>query len=158
MLGDAFVYGLSLWVINKTDIWKAKVALVKGVVMTVLVLILVVEIVGKLLKTVEVDGGVVFGVGLLALTVNIFCFWLLTLHKKGGINFRSAWVCSRNDLIINTGLILGAVAIMLTGSKWPDVIVGLGIGAYVLNSSLKVIKDAKKEIKAHESGSKNRSY
>jgi Co/Zn/Cd efflux system component len=36
---------------------------------------------------------------------------------------RSAWVCTRNDVLGNLAVLLAAVGVFGTGTGWPDVIV-----------------------------------
>jgi Co/Zn/Cd efflux system component len=55
---------------------------------------------------------------------------------------RSSWVCSRNDLFANSGVIAAGVLVMITGSVWPDVIVGFAIAVLFLQSSVGVLSDA----------------
>jgi Co/Zn/Cd efflux system component len=44
---------------------------------------------------------------------------------------RSVWLCSRNDIIANTSVLLAALGVWLTNSQWPDLFVGLGIAVIV---------------------------
>jgi Co/Zn/Cd efflux system component len=41
---------------------------------------------------------------------------------------RSAWLCSRNDVIGNLAVMLAAVGAFGTGTGWPDVIVAAIMG------------------------------
>ncbi|WP_242495681.1 hypothetical protein [Salinicola tamaricis] len=54
----------------------------------------------------------------------------------------STWLCSRNDLIANGSVVLAAVAVSLTGTLWPDVIVGLAIAALFLHSAWRIGREA----------------
>ena len=125
MLGDAIVYGFSLYVIGRGSVWLGRAALLKGVIMAAFGLGVGVHVAFKtvhgLVPTAEVMGGV----GLLALIANMICLMLLWQHRGDDINMQSAWVCSRNDVIGNTGVLLGALAVHLTGSPWPDILIGL---------------------------------
>jgi hypothetical protein len=49
--------------------------------------------------TVEVMGAI----GLLALGANVACLALLARHRLDDVNMRSAWICSRNDVVGNVG-------------------------------------------------------
>jgi Co/Zn/Cd efflux system component len=59
---------------------------------------------------------------------------------------RSAWICSRNDVIGNVGVLLGALAVRLTGSPWPDIFIGLLIAVVFSRSAISVIRDASREL------------
>ncbi len=150
MLGDAFVYGLSIWSLHKTELWKGRVSIVKGVIMALLALVVIGEAVGKIFSQVEIQGSIMTGIGLLALAVNTLCFAMLSRHRKGGINIRSAWICSRNDLLANAGVIVGGLLVIATSSKWPDIIIAFAIGCYVLKGAVDVLQESKEECAHHE--------
>ena len=63
-------------------------------------------------------------------------------QKDGDMNIKSAWICSRNDVLGNVGVIVAGFLVIALGSKWPDIIVGLAISAIVLQSSVDIIKDS----------------
>jgi Co/Zn/Cd efflux system component len=63
-------------------------------------------------------------VGLLALVANLICLLLLTRHRQDNLNMSSVWLCSRNDLIANTSVLVAAGLVLLTQSLLPDLLVG----------------------------------
>jgi cation diffusion facilitator family transporter len=148
MLGDAMVYGFSLWVIGREQIWKARAAAAKAAVMAAFGLFVLAEIVYKLavprMPAYETMGAA----GLLALAVNAVCFALLWRHRAEDINMRSVWLCSRNDLFANTAVLLAALAVWRTASPWPDLIVGILICALFLHSAWEVAIEARRELRA----------
>jgi Co/Zn/Cd efflux system component len=81
-------------------------------------------------------------VGLVALVANLVCLRLLWRHRGDDINMRSAWICSRNDVIGNASVLVAAAAVWLTGSPWPDIIVGLLVAAVFGRSAIGVLADA----------------
>ncbi len=148
MLGDALVYGFSLWVIGREQLWKARAAAVKAGVMAFFGFFVLAEIVYKLavpqMPTYETMGAV----GLLALAVNSVCFALLWRHRAEDINMRSVWLCSRNDLFANTAVMLAALMVWQTASAWPDLIVGALICALFLHSAWEVASEARQKLRA----------
>lgn len=68
----------------------------------------------------------------------------LAVKPRAGddINMRSAWVCSRNDVIVNAGVLVAAGAVALTGPPWRDVIAGLLVAAAFVRSAAHVIGEA----------------
>ena len=60
-----------------------------------------------------------------ALVANSICLVLLTRHRADDLNMRSAWICSRNDLAANVGVLLAAAGVYFTYTVWPDIVVGL---------------------------------
>jgi Co/Zn/Cd efflux system component len=145
MLGDAIVYGFSLYVIGRGSVWQARAALLKGVIMAAFGVGVLAHVAFKaahgLLPTAEVMGIV----GIMALAANLICLMLLWQHRGDDINMRSAWVCSRNDVIGNAGVLLAALAVHLTGSPWPDIVIGLLIAAIFVRSAIAIIREASQE-------------
>jgi Co/Zn/Cd efflux system component len=45
-------------------------------------------------------------IAILALVANLICFLLLIRHRNDNINMSSVWLCSRNDIIANTSVLL----------------------------------------------------
>ena len=97
MLGDALVYGFSLYVVARGPVWKAGAAVAKAVVMGLFGAFVFAQLVYKLsypqLPMFETMGAV----GVLALVANGVCLALLWRHRSEDINMRSVWLCSRND-------------------------------------------------------------
>lgn len=148
MLGDAIVYGFSLYVIAKGAVWQARAALLKGAIMAVFGAGIVIEIVLKLLRGLTPSADVMWTVGLVALAANASVLVFLRRWRADDINMRSAWLCSRNDVIANTGVLLAAGGVVLTGSAWPDVAMGLLIAAMFGTSAIDVIRDARRSLQA----------
>lgn len=142
MLGDALVYGLSLFVVARSLRWKAISAGVKGGVMLALGLLVLGEALAKTLSGHVPASSLMMGIGVLALAANIVCLFLLTRHREDDVNMRSSWICSRNDLFANSGVIVAGLLVAASDTVWPDVIVGAIIAALFLHSSIGVLRDA----------------
>ena len=148
MLGDAIVYGASLYVVGRGGVWQARAALLKGSVMGVFGLGVVLEVILKITRGTVPAADVMGGVGLLALAANVGCLLLLRRRRADDVNMRSAWICSRNDVLANVGVLAAAGGVFLTGSAWPDVAVGLVIAMMFATSALGVIRDARRSLAA----------
>lgn len=83
-----------------------------------------------------------WAVALVALVANASVVAFLSRHRADDINMRSAGLCSRNDVIANGGVLLAALGVGLTGSAWPDILVGLAIAVLVGASAVGVIREA----------------
>jgi len=92
--------------------------------------------------------GTIGTIGALALAANGLCLALLWRHRADDINMSSVWLCSRNDIITNVSVLFAAVGVWLTGSGWPDVIVGLALAALFLRSALFVLRAGGAELRA----------
>lgn len=142
MLGDALVYGFSLYVIARAPIWLTRAALLKGIVMAGFAIGIAVEVLAKLARGLTPDAGIMVGVALAALVANTAVLTLLWRHRVDDINMRSAWLCSRNDVIANGGVLLAALGVGLSGSAWPDILIGLAIAILFAISAVRVIREA----------------
>ena len=91
---------------------------------------------------------VMSAVGLLAFAANLGCLILLWRRRGDDINMRSAWICSRNDVIGNAAVLLAAAAVALTGSSWPDIAIGLLVAAVFGRSAVQVVREASRAVAA----------
>jgi Co/Zn/Cd efflux system component len=148
MLGDAIVYGVSLHVIGRGAVWQARAALLKGLVMAAFGAGVLVQVAVKLARGLTPTAEVMGAVGLAALAANALCLLLLWRHRGDDINMRSAWTCSRNDVIGNVGVLVAALAVGLSGSPWPDIAVGLAVAAVFVRSAAQVVREASRAIAA----------
>lgn len=148
MLGDAIVYGFSLYVVGRGAIWQARGALLKGVIMAAFGVGVLAEIVSKTISGVVPTVELMSVVGATALIANVGCLVLLWRHSGDDINMRSAWSCSRNDVVANASVLLAAGAVSLTGSAWPDIVTGLLIATMFGASAGQVIRAARRELRA----------
>ena len=89
MLGDALVYGFSLFVLARSERWQGGVALTKGVFMLIFGLGVLTEAIYKMLHPIMPGVGVMGIIGVLALAANIVCFFLLYRHRADNLNMSS---------------------------------------------------------------------
>ncbi|MFQ3219978.1 MAG: Co/Zn/Cd efflux system component, partial [Paraglaciecola sp.] len=100
------------------------------------------EVVLRLLRGSEPQTEVMLWISLLALAVNLFCFILLSRYRSGDINMRASWICSRNDMIANVGVILSAALVVWLDSAIPDLVIATIIALVIVQSSLKIVKES----------------
>lgn len=146
-LGDALTYGLSLYVVAKSNTAKAKVALFKGGLIFIGACAVWVQIIQKLI-TPELPSYEIMGIFSLAdLTTNSFCLFLLWKHRGEDINMSSVWECSRNDIMVNSSVFIAAGAVWFFESGWADIIVASCLGILLLSSSFRVLRSSLKELR-----------
>ena len=148
MLGDAIVYGFSLYVIGRGIAWQARAALLKGLIMAAFGIGLLVQVAFKIASGVTPTVEVMGVVGTLAFAANLWCLALLWRRRGDDINMRSAWVCSRNDVIGNAAVLVAAGAVAVTGSPWPDIVIGLLVASVFGRSAVQVVRDASRAVAA----------
>jgi Co/Zn/Cd efflux system component len=142
MLGDSIVYGVSLYVVGRGPAWQARAALLKGGIMLAFGAAVLGEVATKLGRGVVPGAEVMSGIGVLALAANASVLLLLRRHRTDDLNMRAVWLCSRNDVAANAGVLVAALGVGLTGSPWPDVVVGLGIALLFVVSAIDLIRAA----------------
>lgn len=147
MLGDALVYGFSLFVLTRSARWQAGAALAKGGFMLAFGLGVLGEAFYKIFHPVLPSVETMGVIGGIALAANLVCFFLLYRHRDDNLNMSSTWLCSRNDLIANVGVLFAAAGSYWFVSRWPDIIVGASIASLFLGSSLGVLRQAIQALK-----------
>lgn len=149
-LADAATYGISLAVIGMAIAVRARAALVKGISLTVMGT----WVLGSTLWQVFVTGvpraEIMGAIGFLALLANLASVLILMRYKDGDANVRSVWLCSRNDAIGNVAVMLAALGVWGTATKWPDLIVAAMMASLFLSSSVQIIRQALREMKTGE--------
>lgn len=139
MLGDAMVYALSLYALDRGLRWQAGAALAKGGFILVFGLGVLAEIVVKITSGVPPSSPLMLGFGSLALVANLTCLGLLWRYRTQDLNMASTWECSRNDVIANVGVLAAAGGVALLHSPWPDILVAAIIAALFLRSAFGMI-------------------
>lgn len=143
MLGDALVYGFSLFVLARSARWQTMAVTIKGAFMLLFGVGVLAQAVYKVLHPVMPGVETMGIIGSTALLANLACFFMLYRHRSDSLNMRSTWLCSRNDLIANAGVLLAAGASYYLASQWPDVVVGVVIASLFLSSAVHVLRDAR---------------
>jgi cation diffusion facilitator family transporter len=146
-LADSATYGISLVVIGAAVSVRAKAALVKGLSLTLMGL----WVFGSTVYHVFILGvprAEIMGVvGFLALAANVASVLILMRYKDGDANVRSVWLCSRNDAIGNVAVMVAALGVWGTATKWPDLIVAGIMAALFLWSSIQILRQATNELR-----------
>ncbi len=146
MLGDALVYGCSLYVIKKGKKAQARSAMLKGSIMFLSAIAVFARATYQLLAQTVPTVSLMGEIGILALVANLICFLLLIRHRNDNINMSSVWLCSRNDIIANTAVLITAGLVLLTNSFLPDFILGLLLTVIFAQSAGKVLTQARAEL------------
>jgi cation diffusion facilitator family transporter len=146
-LGDTTTYGISLAVIGASIRTRAYAALVKGISLTLMGLWVfgstLYHVVALGLPRAEVMGAV----GFLALAANVASVLLLMRYKDGDANVRSVWLCSRNDAIGNVIVMIAALGVWGTATKWPDLTVAAIMAGLFLWSSFQIVTQSMRELR-----------
>lgn len=147
-LGDAANYAISLFVVGMALRYRAAAALAKGATMALFGIWVLGVTTWHAYNGTLPQAFTMGGVGLAALIANAVSFWLLWQHRAGDANMRSAWICTRNDVLGNLAVLLAALGVFGTSTGWPDVIVAGAMALLALQGAATVIRQAKSELQS----------
>jgi Co/Zn/Cd efflux system component len=73
-------------------------------------------------------------VGFTALAANAATFGLVWAYRGSDANMRSAWICTRNDVMGNLAVLLAALGVFGTGTGSPDFIIAAIMASLALQA------------------------
>ena len=156
-LGDALTYALSLYAVTRGPRAKAKVALFKGALILGAGLFVLAQVLYRLAVPAQPIFETMGAIALCALAANGLCLGLLWKHRREDVNMSSVWECSRNDIASNLAVIAAAAGVWLTGSRWPDLVIGALLALLFLRSAVRVLHDAWSALEADQPPALRRS-
>lgn len=146
-LGDAANYAISLLVVGMALRYRAAAALAKGATMAAFGSWVIATVIWHSLHGTLPSAFTMGTVGVAALAANAASFGLLWAYRHGDANMRSAWICTRNDVLGNIAVLLAAAGVFGTGTGWPDVIVAAIMAVLAIQGASTVIRQAGGELR-----------
>lgn len=143
MLADAAVYCVSLYAVGRALQHKARAAMLNGGLQLALGILVLLDIGKRIWLGSEPQVGLMYWIASLALIVNILCFGLLFQFRAGDINLRASWICSRNDMLANVGVLVAAMVVSQVQKPWPDWLIGGLIAAIIIRSAWRIVSEAR---------------
>lgn len=141
MLADAFVYGLSLLAVGSTVTKKKSVARWSGILQFALAGLGLIEVLRRFFGTETLpDFRTMIIVSVLALIANSVCLYLLQRSKSQEAHMKASMIFTSNDVIINSGVILAGVLVLLTQSRYPDLMIGGIVFIVVVRGAIRMVK------------------
>jgi hypothetical protein len=140
MFADAAVYGLALYAVGYGASKKLRVAHLSGWLQMILAFGALGEVIRRFIFGSEPLSMFMMSFGLLALIANSLCLILINKQKDSGTHMKASWIFSANDVIANLGLIVAGLLVALTGSRYPDLVIGFLIGLIVLNGARRILQ------------------
>jgi Co/Zn/Cd efflux system component len=145
--GDAANYAISLLVVGLALRYRAMAALAKGSTMGLFGLWIIGTVIWHALHGTLPSAITMGAVGFAALATNAISFGLLWAYRYGDANMRSAWICTRNDVLGNLAVLVAAAGVFGTGTGWPDVIVAAIMASLALQGAWLVIQQSLNELR-----------
>jgi Co/Zn/Cd efflux system component len=146
-LGDAANYSISLFVVGLALRYRATAALAKGTSMGLFGLWVIGTVIWHALHGTLPNAFTMGAVGMAALIANGASFALLWAHRGGDANMQSAWICTRNDVLGNSAVLLAAAGVFGTRTGWPDIIVATIMAGLALQGAALVISRSLAELR-----------
>lgn len=146
-LGDAANYGISLLVAGMALRYRAMAAFAKGVSMGAFGLWVIATVVWHAVQGTLPSAVMMGAVGFAALAANAVSFGILWFYRTGDANMRSAWICTRNDVLGNLAVLLAALGVFGTGTGWPDILVAATMAALALQGASTVLRQSLGEMR-----------
>ena len=146
-LGDAANYAISLMVVGMALRYRATAALAKSATMGLFGLWVIGTVVWHAIHGTLPSAFAMGAVGFAALAANAASFGLLWAYRGGDANMRSAWICTRNDVLGNLAVLLAAFGVFGTGTGWPDIIVAAIMAALALQGAAIVVRQSLMELR-----------
>jgi len=145
MLADATVYGISLYVVGRSSIYKTRAASFSSILQMTLASLVLFDVIRKFISGSDPESALMMGIGFIALMANVLCLGLLAKHRKGEVHMRASWIFSKNDVIANLAVIIAGLLVTILQSQLPDLIIGLAIAILVLRGGVQILKEARGE-------------
>ena len=146
-LGDAANYAISLLVVGMALRYRASAALAKGLTMGLFGFWVIGTVFWHTVHGTLPSAITMGTVGSAALLANAASFGLLWAYRQGDANMRSAWICTRNDVLGNLAVLLAALGVFGTGTGWPDVIVATIMAGLAIQGAILVVRQAVAELR-----------
>ena len=144
MLADSIVYALSLFAVGAAISRKKKVAKLSGYFQMGLALLGFSEVLRRFLIESETPlfQWMIF-ISVLALVGNLISLWLINKAKSKEAHMQASAIFTSNDIIVNGGVILAGVLVYWFESRWPDLVVGGIVFAFVMRGALRILNLSK---------------
>src|SRR2546421_5276811 len=146
-LGDAANFSVSLFVVGMALRYRAIAALVKGASMGAVGLWVIGVTIWHAWHGTLPEALTMGAVGVAALIANGISFGLLWAYRGADANMRSAWICTRNDVLGNLAVLLAALGVFGTGTGWPDIAVAATMAVLAMQGASTVLRQSLAELR-----------
>ena len=142
MLADAIIFGVTIFIIGKAPIYKKRIAKVSGYFQFALAFLGLVEVVRRFLSDTKTpDYKTMIFISLFALAGNALSLYMIKKAKsKDQIHIKAGTIFLSNDVIINFGVIIAGILVLITQSKFPDLIIGTIVFVIVARGAYRILK------------------
>jgi Co/Zn/Cd efflux system component len=143
MLADAAAYAIALGAVGRTARFKASAATLSGSLLLLLGALVLLDVGRRAFFGSAPESLVMMGVAAASFVVNASVLRMLGRFRQGEVHLRATWIFTRVDVIANIGVVLSGLLVLLTGSRFPDLVAGVAIGAYVVKEAIEILGEAR---------------
>lgn len=143
MLADSLVYLLSFVSVNLGLSGRIRATRLSAYLQGSLGILTLGQATWRFIYGSEPDPGWMASISVLALSVNLTCLVLISRFRSGRMHMQASWIFSSNDVIANISVIVAGALVAWTGSRYPDLVVGVGICILVLRGATQIHRLAK---------------
>ncbi len=141
MLADSMVYGLALFAVGSSLLFKRKIAHFSGVLQLILALLGLIETGKKYFGLEEIpEFKTMIIISTFALVGNTLCLYLLQKSKSQEVHMRASIIFTSNDILINAGVIVAGALTNIIQSNIPDLIIGTIVFLLVSRGAVNILK------------------
>ena len=143
---DAIVYALSLLALTRSRTWKRGAARFSGIMLLIFSAGVIFDAYRRFVECSDPGGMLMMAMAFVAGLVNLYCLRLLQKMENKDVNMRAATTFSFNDFISNGGIIIAGIIVMLTGTNWPDLVVGIAVACIALYGGVQILRDTHMDV------------
>lgn len=141
MLADSMVYGLALFAVGGPLLRKKRIARASGYIQALLALWGFAEVLRRFVGVEEMPQfAVMMGMSFLALIGNAACLYILQKSRSQEIHMRASMIFTANDVLVNIGVMAAGALVWLTGTRYPDLVIGALVFVLVLSGAFRILK------------------
>ncbi|MFT3891449.1 MAG: cation diffusion facilitator family transporter [Anaerolineales bacterium] len=118
------------------------IALLNSTTLVIIALGIFYEAYQRFINPPEVQSGILIGVGVVAVIINLVTALLVRKGSESDLNIRAAFVHLMGDVLSTVGAVIAGVIIYFTGANWLDPLVSVLIGFLILYNAWGILKDA----------------
>lgn len=145
MLADALAYAIALLAMERGDLFKARAATLSGALLLILGAGILIDGARRGIFGSSPQSNVMIAVATASLLVNATVLYLLARRRatKNEVHLRATYIFTRADVVANIAVILSGVIMLITKFRYLDLIVGAGIGLYIIREAFEILSEAR---------------
>lgn len=144
MLADASAYAIALLALSRSTRFKVRAAMLSGTLLLSLGVGVLVDTARRAILGSSPQSLVMIVVAMASLAVNTYVLEMLAKQQnKKEVHLRATYIFTRVDIVANIAIIVSGVALLFTHFRYVDLIVGAGIGIYVIREAFGIFRETR---------------